>query len=123
MVENKNSILYVGTHGIDSNNRERALVASGFGVASVDSPEAAVTHVKNSGVLVVLLEDSGWLDIPLLASCLKTANPFVRIVALTSHDVASAYIDTLLPKPVSVESLLQAIHNNLAISRAAAESA
>ncbi len=115
MVESANSILYVGTPGIENNGRERALVASGIGVASVESPESAVSYVKNSNVRVVLLEDAGTLNVPLLASCLKIANPFVRVIALMPEHNGAEHVDMYLRKPVSIEALVNAIRQNLAL--------
>ncbi|ABF42926.1 response regulator receiver protein [Candidatus Koribacter versatilis Ellin345] len=120
MVEITNSILYVGTPGVDNNCREHALVASGIGVASVESPESALSYVKNSGVSVVVLEDTGNMDVPLLASCLKVANPFVRVIALTNDPTSAPYVDTPIAKPVSIDILLKAIRYNLALSGIAA---
>ena len=115
MVEISNSILYVGTPGVDKSGREHALVASGIGVASVESPESAVSYVKNSDVRVVLLEDTETLNVALLASCLKIANPLVRVIALTNNHLRAPHVDTPIAKSASIETLLTAIRYNLAL--------
>ena len=105
-------ILYVGAPGAHTNARERALVSSGIGVASVEAPESAVTFVKNSSVQVVLLDDDGAFDVSQLAGCLKVAQPAVRIIALLSDAKEIAHADMVLPKTVEVESRLTIIQQN-----------
>ena len=112
MARSHRRILYVGAQGAHTNARERALVSSGIGVASVEAPESAVTFVKNSSVRVVLLDDDGAFDISQLAGCLKVAQPAVRIIALLSEERDIPHADMVLPKTVEVESLLTVIQQN-----------
>ena len=123
MVDPNTRILYVGTPGSHINGRERALVANGIGVASVSAPESAVTYVRNAPVRVVLLDDTDNLDVQLLASCLKIAQPLLRIIAILSQKKAVPHVDTVLEKPIAVEDLLNAVHQNLARYEAEAEPA
>jgi DNA-binding NtrC family response regulator len=114
MEDPNNCILYVGTPGSHFTGSEHALVANGIGVASVTAPESAITYVRNSPVRVVLLDDTAECNLPLLASCLKVSQPYLRIIALVSQNQTVPNVDTVLEKPIAVEDLLDAVNQNLA---------
>lgn len=114
MVDRARSILYVGTAGAHSVGRERALVASGIGIASVADPEMAVNSVRNSNIRLVLLDDAmRHCDLSQLAGWLKVACPSLKVIALVSPGYRVRHVDTILEKPVPIEVLLNAVQTNL----------
>lgn len=119
MVQQK-SVLSVADFGVQSIGRERALVAGGIGVATVISPEMAVSYVKNTRVRVVLIDDAVTPDLSNVAGALKIARPNLYIIALASTGEALEHVDTVLLKPVGFQELLAAVQLNLESLEAAA---
>ncbi len=115
MVDLANSILYVGEPGPQSLGHERALVASGIGVATVAAPETAVSYVRNTNVPLVLLDDEqvSDLNLSLFAGALKVASPSIKIIAMVAGG-RPRHVDTVLEKPCRLEALVRAVHHNLA---------
>ena len=111
-----NRVLQVGNSGSQGIGIERVLVASGIGVATVTTPESAVTYVKNSEIRVVLLDEAtAEMDISKLAGSLKIANPSLKVIALVSNGQPREYVDAILQKPIDLQVLLEVVQQNLAL--------